>query len=323
MAIVSLVALLAALALAALISFKPWAASSIAPQLSVAPGLGIALDDSVEVAPSRQLAVGGARPAPGGGSRLVADAPSGGTGGNHPELGIAPARAVMSPASRRPPRSSPSPPSPEPPPAPVAVPVAAPAPSPAPAALPPTQVGAGYGGVDPGPSAAGMGPVDDCSAEAIQVHEGDEHALSFSFYIQPTVYRAPEADNLIVQFRSESSERPSFGLQLWDDGSGTQRGLWSSGEAMDGERFLSPVTEGGWHEVALYFQASSAGEGFYLAFLDGRLIDLRAGASLIASGSACAEIDVGLFRDGQPVAGSPEIFFGPTELEDTLEAVAP
>src|SRR4029077_17780535 len=114
----------------------------------------------------------------------------------------------------------------------------------------------------------------------------------------------------------------SFGLQLWDDDSG-QRGLWASGDAMGGERFLAPVAEGVWHEAVGYFQASSEGDGFYLLILDGQPIDARAWISLIEPGNSSALIETGLFRDGEPIVGAPDIFFGPTKLGETLESVIP
>lgn len=113
----------------------------------------------------------------------------------------------------------------------------------------------------------------------VPVYEGEEHALSFSFYVQPTAYRVPGEENLIMQFHGEAGEPPSFGLQLWDDGSGAQRGLWGSGEAMGGDRFLSPLAEGAWHEAAVQFRASSEGDGFYLLIL-------TASRSMRAPGSA-------------------------------------
>jgi hypothetical protein len=204
------------------------------------------------------------------------------------------------------------------------VPVADPAPAPSPqaAATPPARVPTGPGS-NPGPITSGPGPIGGGAGTVFEVHEGDERAFSFSFYILPTVYTAPGEDNLIVQFRGEEGESPSFGLQLWDDGSGTQRGLWSSGDAMGGERFLAPVTERVWHEAVVYFQASSQGDGFYLLTLDDQPIDVRAWVSLIDSGSSDTQIEVGLFRGGEPVFGAPDIFFGPTQLGESSEPVLP
>jgi hypothetical protein len=161
------------------------------------------------------------------------------------------------------------------------------------------------------------------ASDPVQIQEGDEYAYSFSFYIEPAVYRSPGEDNLIVQFLDEASESHSFGLQLWDDGSGAQRGLWASGDAMGEERFLAPVAERAWHQVVVYFEASSEGDGLYLLLLDGEPIDARGWVSLIEPGSSEALLDAGLFRDGEEVIGDTDIFFGPAKLSETLEPVIP
>jgi hypothetical protein len=326
LAIVSLIALLAALALAALIVLHPWTADTVGPRLSVAPGLGSAPDDSAGAARDGQLAIAPARPAPGVGPSFVADEANedGGPRGVEPSIG--PARALTGAPVHEPPPASPDPPpsesSPAPQPTPAAVPVAVPAqPAPAPDAAGPPRGKPGYGS-QPGPSAAGGPPVDEGAAGVGEVCEGDERGLSFPFYVQSTAYRTPGADNSIVRFESELGEHTSFALQLWDDGSDSRRGLWSSGEAMDGELFLSPPADGVWHEIALAFQASST-DGFYLLFLDGLLIDARAGIALIAPGSGCTRIDVGLSRDGEPPVGVADVFVGPVLLSDSLESVLP
>ncbi|MGC1853047.1 MAG: hypothetical protein WA687_11470, partial [Solirubrobacterales bacterium] len=61
-----MIALLVALAFAALLSLRPWEDDSIVPGLSLAPDLGVALDDAVALPPSRGLAVAIGRPAGGG-----------------------------------------------------------------------------------------------------------------------------------------------------------------------------------------------------------------------------------------------------------------
>src|SRR5262249_34557218 len=127
--------------------------------------------------------------------------------------------------------------------------------------------------------------------------------------------------NLILRFTG-TGDAPTFGLQLWDDGAG-QRGLWASGDAMGGERFLAPVEDGDWHQLVLAFHASSADDGFYLLLLDGEPIDARAPVSLIESGSDGMLIEAGLFRDGEPVADPAEVAFGPILLGDSLESVLP
>lgn len=322
LAIVSLIVLLVALGFAALLSLQPWATSSVGPQVSVAPDLGIALDDAVRVPLGRQLAVAPAHPATGSAPKLVANEAVASEGGPGKRLGIGDARAVASPQPASPPAASPGPASPGPlpaqsPPPPAAVPVAVPTPTPSsqPAA-PPVRTPTGK--APSGPGTAG-GPIVGSPDEGVEVQDGDEHAFAFSFYLQPTVYSAPGTENLLMRFIGEGSESPSFGLQLWDGGGG-QQGLWASGDAMGGERFLAPLAEGVWHEAVVYFKASSAGDGFYLLMLDGQPIDARAWISLIEPESSYALIEVGLFREGERVVDPADIFFGPTRLDDTLEA---
>jgi hypothetical protein len=325
LAVFSVIALFAALGLAALVSLQPWAANSVAPQLSVAPDIGVALGDSVVVARGRQLAVAPGHPAAGATARLVTDEAVAERGVPQPQPAIAAARVVTTSHSSRPPESSPKPPpsqtspQPLPPPGPAAVPVSAPAPSPEPVATPPTKVPPGSH--SPGPITSGPIPVG--GDVAVQVHEGDEKAFSFSFVIESAVYRSPGDENLIMRFKGVTSESPSFGLQLWDDGSGTQRGLWASGDAMGGERFLAPVEEGAWHEAVVYFKASSEDDGAYVLTLDGEPIDAGAWVGLIDSDSSSTWIETGLFRDGEQILGTSDIVFGPTEFGDTAETVIP
>jgi hypothetical protein len=188
----------------------------------------------------------------------------------------------------------------------------------------PTRPLPGSGGKPPPPSSSGgPGPIGGLVWGPVQIYEDDEYAYSFSFYVQPEAYRAPGEDNLILRFADAADESHSLGLQLWDDGSGTARGLWASGDAMDGERFLAPVTEDAWHEVVLYFQASSEDDGLYLVLLDGEAIDTRAWVSLIDSAGSYGLLEAGLFREGEAVDGAPEILFGPARLGETLESVIP
>ncbi|HEU4735464.1 MAG TPA: heparin lyase I family protein [Solirubrobacterales bacterium] len=159
---------------------------------------------------------------------------------------------------------------------------------------------------------------------AVQIHEGDEYAFAFSFYIEKMVYGAPGADNLLMQVRSDASEDQMFGLQLWDyavENGG--RGLWSSGEAVSGDRFLGAAAEKAWHDVIVRFKASSQGAGYYEVYLDGQLVDARSDVSLIAAGSGYAQIEVGLFRDGELVQGTSEIRIDAAKFGTTLESVLP
>jgi hypothetical protein len=307
----------------ALLSLRPWATDSVIPQLSVSPGIGIALGDSVVVAPARGVDVAGADVAAVRQATFVVEPAAGGERGSVPELAVARARPVTRPLNVpvRPPRPTPSQPPSQPQPTPVSLPAPAPVSgsSPESSPVPPSSVATSYGSIPLGPIGAGVG--NGSTADASEVCQGDEYALSFSFSAQPTAYRMPGSDNLIMQLRSEAGERPSFGLQLWDDGS--ERGLWSSGDAMGDERLLAPVVDTARHDVVVDFRASSEGDGFYLVFLDGQPIDLGAGVSLIDPGSSCTQIEVGLFRDGEPVQGSAEVIVDSVRLGDALESAQP
>lgn len=280
----------------------------------------MALDDAVEVDRGEPLAVASAQVATGGGKLgPVTEDEAAGKDVAGRQLGIDPALAVVRSQAVRPqegsspeqPSSEPSPAPPGPPPGPAAVPVAASPPSPESVAVPPGRTAPPRPG---GPVAAGPSPIPADPSSVFEIGEGEEHAVAFSFFVQPTAYREPGTDNLILRFVDEAGERSRFGLQLWDDGSGGQRGLWASGEAMGGERFLAPVAEETWHEAVLYFQASSEDDGLYLLTLDGQPIDARAWVSLIDSGSGFARLEVGLFRDGEGIVDLSDVFFRPARL---------
>jgi len=125
---------------------------------------------------------------------------------------------------------------------------------------------------------------------SVEIQAGDELEFSFSFYAEPTAFRLPGEEMPIVGIRSAESESASFSLQLWDDGDG-QRGLWASGDAMGGERFLAPLAEGVEHQATLYLHASSEDDGFYVLTVDGLPVDARAWVSLIDPGSSYALIE--------------------------------
>jgi hypothetical protein len=278
-----------------LISVQPWGTSTLAPQLSLAPGMGVALDDAVEAAPGRQLAVAPARPAGGGAARLATNELAVSSGAPQARADIDPAQVVASGGKGGVPSGPSKPPAPEPTPsqpapAPEAVPVAAPVSAPEPEAAPPTRVPAGYGNQPPEPIAGGVDPEEEGPSDSVEVLAGDELEYTFSFFVEPTAFRLPGDDKPILRIRNEASESASFGLQLWDDGAG-QRGLWASGDAMGGERFLAPLAEGVSHQATLYLHASSEDDGFYLLMIDGQPIDARAWISLIDSGSSYALIE--------------------------------
>jgi hypothetical protein len=162
----------------------------------------------------------------------------------------------------------------------------------------------------------------------IEFQEGDEYWYGFSFDIASMVYGGPGAHNLIMQFKGDDDGSPAFGLQLWDyegdDGeyADSPKGLWSHGPAMDGDRFLAPVSEGAWHDVAIHFKASAVGAGFYELYLDGKLIDSRSGVSMIAEGASFAYIKDGLYRNGDEIPGTSELRLDAARLGHSMSDVA-
>jgi hypothetical protein len=163
----------------------------------------------------------------------------------------------------------------------------------------------------------------------IEFGEGAEYWYGFSFEIDQMVYGGPGAHNLIMQFKGDDDGSPAFGLQLWDyegdDGEYAEepKGLWSHGPAMDGDRFLAPLAEHEWHDIAIHFKASAVGAGFYEVFLDGNLIDTRSGVSMIADGASFAYIKDGLYRNGGEIPGTSEIHLDAARLGHSLAEVSP
>lgn len=327
---------------------RPWADESLVPGLTVAPGVGIGVAASVPVAPGPPEAVAAAVPAPQGVAVLAAKpVPAPGGSGSGAAIAVAPARALESPAPAAvaPPGPAPAPVA-EPAPEPVTTPVAAPAPqsatelvadggeapagpgtSPETGGRPPRvtrgMVGDGrtsrlirISGEEPG-SELILG--DPGTGSPTEITEGAEYALSFSFNIGSMAYGEPGADNVMVEFLGDGGETGAFGLQLWQnaiaDPTGVGRGLWASGEATGGSRFLAPLSERAWHEIEIEFRASAQGAGFYAVFLDGELVDVRGGVSLIPAGSAAAQIGIGLVRDPTRVQGTSELRLEPASLE--------
>jgi len=161
----------------------------------------------------------------------------------------------------------------------------------------------------------------------VEFREGAEDWYAFSFNIQQMVYGHPGAHNIIMQFKSEGEGSPNFGLQLWnyagDDGHSGGRGLWSTGDAMGGDRFLAPVSERQWHDVAIHFKASSQDAGFYQVYLDGQLVDSREGVSMIVPGHEYAYIKNGLYRNGGAIPGTSDIRIDAARLGTSLSSVVP
>jgi hypothetical protein len=163
------------------------------------------------------------------------------------------------------------------------------------------------------------------TAGTVEFHEGSEYWYGFSFDIQQMVYGHPGAHNLIMQFKSNGEGSPNFGLQLWDVNG--EKGLWTAGTSMQvgssGERFLAPVSERQWHDVAIHFRASSQGAGFYEIFLDGKLVDSRSNVSMIVPGHTSAYIKNGLYRNGGAIPGTSEINLDSAKLGTSLASVQP
>lgn len=222
LAIVSVIALLVALGVGALAILQPWDTDTVAPQLSVAPGLGVGVGDSVVVSRDRGLAVAPARPAVGATPRFVAAGVAVEEGEPQPRLSIAPARVVVaSPRPGAPSQGSPQPPQPEttpapqPAPVPAAVPVATPPPPVEPVAAPPTR---GAGGGTPGPVTSGGGTEGGGTGEVLQVCEGDDYTLPLSPVEASEGSEVPPpvvSHDLTVYFGS-SSEGTGFYLVLFD-----------------------------------------------------------------------------------------------------------
>lgn len=161
----------------------------------------------------------------------------------------------------------------------------------------------------------------------LEFFEGDEYWYGFSFNIKKMVYGGPGAHNLIMQFHQQGEGSPNFGLQLWDyegdDGVSGGKGLWSHAGAMGGDRFLSPVSEGDWHDIAIHFKASNRDHGFYEVYLDGSLIDERSEISMIMPGFDSAYIKSGLYRNGETAPGTSELLLDEGKLGTTAASVQP
>jgi hypothetical protein len=161
----------------------------------------------------------------------------------------------------------------------------------------------------------------------VNFYEGSEYWYGFSFNVQRMVYGEPGAHNLIMQFKSDGEGSPNFGLQLWDyegdDGESGGRGLWSHSGAMGGDRFLAPVSEDAWHDVAIHFKASSSGDGFYEVYLDSRLIDARDDVSMIVPGHDSAYIKTGIYRNGETASGTSELLVDAAKLGRSAFSVLP
>ena len=158
-----------------------------------------------------------------------------------------------------------------------------------------------------------------------EFHEGEEYWYGFSVNVKQMVYGKPGAHNLIMQFKSDGTGSPMFGLQLWNVNG--KKGLWTGGPAQEinggGERFLAPFSENAWHDIQIHFKASETGQGFYEVFLDGNLVDSKTGVTMIVPGRGEAYIKDGLYRNGGTNPGTSEIFLDAAKLGTSRASVLP
>ena len=85
-----------------------------------------------------------------------------------------------------------------------------------------------------------------------------------------------------------------------------------------------------WHRLARRhgttwsscFSASSEGAGYYALYLDGQPVEVRLGVSMIRPGSSYAQAEIGLFRDGDLLPGTSQIWVDAVTLGETLGPVA-
>lgn len=198
MAAFCLLGLLLALAALALAS-RPWEQDSLTPGVSVAPGLGAAVEDAVALAPKRSAGLSAGRVAPqtpAVAQAIAAPLPTA-QDAAEPVLAVATARplaqAPVTPVASPPPTAPPIPPTSTSPPQ--AAPELALAPPPAPA-VPPTRPGPG---APPPPGTAGPGvppPEAPC--------EGDEYTVTISVSGDPEEEGAEELPVEILIQRLES-----------------------------------------------------------------------------------------------------------------------
>jgi polysaccharide lyase-like protein len=146
----------------------------------------------------------------------------------------------------------------------------------------------------------------------VQFREGAEYWYAFEFKIQQMAWGMPGAHNLIMQFHPNGEGAPNMALGLWDyEG---EKGLWSEGDAMGGNRFLAPLTLHAWHSVEVHFRASGRGRGFYQVYLDGKLIDGRSKVDTIVPGKAYGFLKSGLYRNAEVIHARSVLFIDAVEL---------
>jgi hypothetical protein len=207
MAAFALIGLAIALGIIALAGLRPWATSSVAPNLSLSPAIGAALGDATVVAQAGSPEVGNGGTAAPESSRAVVVSAGVATPARRaltsPVLAVAPARALST--SR--PTPTPSPPVSEPAPTPEPA-AAAPVPpveqAPAPAlAVAPQPAAPGTPAASGGPSTAGVG-----GGELGPSCEGGEYVITVTFEEEAGEegYGESEAEILIQGVAADGSE---------------------------------------------------------------------------------------------------------------------
>ena len=279
-----MVALLVALGLAALVGLQPWATRSVAPRLSVAPGLEVALGDAVAVSRGRQLAVAPVEPEPAAGGKARFVANRVGDGEGDGAPRLGIAPAQVAKTPQ--PVSTPegAPEHPSPEPLP------APAAAPAPAAVPISA---------PAPSSA-TESVPAPPGRVVGYEGGPLGPIAGGVGVGGTLTDVQVCDGDEYTLSFSQGDAGPIGEVVPAASAGT-----------------AP------HEVIVYFGTSSEGDGFYLALLDGRPIDMGESVRPIDPGSDCALIDSELLDLGEMVEGTYEVRFVGVSLGETLEPVIP
>lgn len=279
-----------------LFAWHPWKDDALPPALTISPKTGVGLGDGVAVDGARLSTINDARVASAG-RGAAASRPVALAGRQMPELGVSDAR----PASRAvaTPGGPPQNPSPAPVPVSVPMPVSTPAPAPAPAPiLSPQPVDAvAEAPAPPDRSTAGVKVPVRVENATVQICDGHEYVLTFSVYREGMVFDPSGNENSVVRV--------------------------VGGETVVAESFLEAVSASAWHEIEVDFAASNDSEGFYAIYLDGEPVELVTGVGLIPSGSVCAPMEVGLFRDGQSVQESSEFRIAGLEFSDAQESALP
>jgi hypothetical protein len=205
MAAFALLGLSIALGVVAMVGLRPWATSSVAPNLTLSPAIGVALGDATVVARAGSPEVGNGGTAAPESSATVSPPAGVAAPKRHasasPVLAVAPARA-LSASEPAPAPSSPAPEpsfSPEP-----TVPTPAPPVEQAPAlAVAPQPVAPGTPATSGGPSTAGVG-----GGEQGPSCEGGEYVITVTFEEEAVEegYGQSEADILIRGVGADGSE---------------------------------------------------------------------------------------------------------------------